>query len=223
MKPGMILYREELMMLLMMDEKDAGEAVRHLARRFLFGDEPKTENQRVDDFLQIALPKLEKDEASYERKVSAGQAGGKQSASKRQAEAKQTSSTSQAEAKQKPSKSQLNKGTKEQRNKEQGTKEQGSGIGATRTFRPPTLQEVREYCEARGNGISAERFIDHYSANGWKVGRAQMKDWKATVRNWERNEFNDKKKDANTDMQTHGWDYDALQAQSAALTLGVTG
>ena len=221
MKPGMILYREELMMLLMMDEKDAGEAVRHLARRFLFGNEPKTENQRVDDFLQIALPKLEKDEASYEQKVSAGQAGGKQSASKRQAEVKQTSSTSQAEAKQTPSKSQLNKGTKEQRNKEQGTKEQGSGIGATRPFRPPTLQEVREYCEARGNGISAERFIDHYSANGWKVGRAQMKDWKATVRNWERNEFNDKKKDANADMQTHGWDYDALEAQSIAQTLGV--
>lgn len=222
MKPGMILYREELMMLLMMDEKDAGEAVRHLARRFLFGDEPKTENQRVDDFLQIALPKLEKDEASYERKVSAGQAGGKQSASKRQAEAKQTPSTSQAQAKQTPSKSQLNKGTKEQGTKEQGTKEQGSGIGATRTFRPPTLQEVREYCEARGNGISAERFIDHYSANGWKVGRNPMKDWKSAVRNWERNEFADKKpKDANENMQTHGWDYDALEAQFAALTLGV--
>lgn len=48
-----------------------------------------------------------------------------------------------------------------------------------------------------------------------------MEDWRATVRNWERNEFGDKKKDANADMQTHGWDYDALQAQSVAQTLGV--
>jgi hypothetical protein len=31
--------------------------------------------------------------------------------------------------------------------------------------------------------------MDHYTANGWRVGRNPMKDWKAAVRQWERNEL----------------------------------
>ena len=34
--------------------------------------------------------------------------------------------------------------------------------------------------------MDAERFVDYYTANGWKVGKNPMKDWKAAVRNWER-------------------------------------
>lgn len=53
-------------------------------------------------------------------------------------------------------------------------------------FTPPTLDEVKAYCEERGNNVDAERFIDYYTANGWKVGKNSMKDWKAAVRTWER-------------------------------------
>jgi hypothetical protein len=34
--------------------------------------------------------------------------------------------------------------------------------------------------------LDANYFCDHYAANGWKVGKAPMRDWKATVRNWQR-------------------------------------
>ena len=57
------------------------------------------------------------------------------------------------------------------------------------TFHKPTLDQVREYCKERENKIDPERWIDHYEANGWMVGKTKMKDWKATVRNWERNNF----------------------------------
>ncbi len=53
-------------------------------------------------------------------------------------------------------------------------------------FTPPTLDEVSSYCEERNNTIDAEGFIDFYEANGWMVGKNKMKDWKATIRNWER-------------------------------------
>lgn len=53
-------------------------------------------------------------------------------------------------------------------------------------FQPPTIEEVRSYCLERGNSVNAERFCDYYAANGWKVGNNAMKDWRATVRNWER-------------------------------------
>lgn len=53
-------------------------------------------------------------------------------------------------------------------------------------FTPPTVEEVAAYCQERGNSISPEAFIDYYSSRGWMIGKNKMKDWKATVRNWER-------------------------------------
>ena len=32
-----------------------------------------------------------------------------------------------------------------------------------------------------------EKFFDYYTANGWRVGKNPMKDWKSAVRNWKRN------------------------------------
>lgn len=54
-------------------------------------------------------------------------------------------------------------------------------------FVAPTLEEVQAYCEERNNNVDAQRFIDYYTSNGWKVGKNSMKDWKAAVRTWERN------------------------------------
>lgn len=56
----------------------------------------------------------------------------------------------------------------------------------TKRFIKPTIQEVKAYCLERNNGVDAERWYNYYSANGWKVGKNPMKDWKATVRYWER-------------------------------------
>ena len=55
-------------------------------------------------------------------------------------------------------------------------------------FTPPTLAEVEAYCSERNNHVDAQRFIDYYTANGWKVGRNSMKDWKAAIRTWERSD-----------------------------------
>jgi len=53
-------------------------------------------------------------------------------------------------------------------------------------FSPPSREEVAAYCRERGNRVDPQRFADYYEANGWKVGRNGMKDWKAAVRTWER-------------------------------------
>ena len=49
----------------------------------------------------------------------------------------------------------------------------------------PTLEEVKAYCIERGNDVDPHKWMDYYTANGWKVGRNPMKDWKASVRYWE--------------------------------------
>lgn len=60
-------------------------------------------------------------------------------------------------------------------------------------FNPPSLEEVQAYCNERNNNVDAERFIDYYTSNGWKVGKNPMKDWKSAIRTWERNGFDTKK------------------------------
>ena len=55
-------------------------------------------------------------------------------------------------------------------------------------FTPPSLTEVEQYCKERGNKVDAQRFVDFYTAKGWKIGKQSMKDWKAAVRTWERND-----------------------------------
>lgn len=56
---------------------------------------------------------------------------------------------------------------------------------AGRRFSPPSGQEVQEYLDSLGvRSFTGEGFCDHYTARGWMVGRVHMKDWKAAVRTW---------------------------------------
>jgi hypothetical protein len=60
-------------------------------------------------------------------------------------------------------------------------------------FKKPTVVEIYEYaCEKLSNDDAlkfTEKFHAYYEANGWKVGRNQMKDWKAAVRTWDLTKF----------------------------------
>jgi predicted phage replisome organizer len=60
------------------------------------------------------------------------------------------------------------------------------------TFKPPTLEEVQAYCKERNNKVDAEKWLNHYTSNGWMVGKVKMKDWKAAVRTWEKSEISQK-------------------------------
>ena len=55
----------------------------------------------------------------------------------------------------------------------------------SRAFSPPSLNEVKSYCEERKNNVDAENFINFYESKGWFVGKNKMKDWRAAVRTWE--------------------------------------
>lgn len=60
-------------------------------------------------------------------------------------------------------------------------------------FVKPTVDDVAAYCAERKNGIDPQHFVDYYERNGWIVGKTAMKDWKATVRTWEKNQYNQPK------------------------------
>lgn len=61
-------------------------------------------------------------------------------------------------------------------------------------FTPPTLEEVKAYCQEKGYTFSPENFIAYYNSNGWLVGgRSKMKDWHAACATWQSRERTQKK------------------------------
>ena len=82
-------------------------------------------------------------------------------------------------------------------------------------FTPPTVDEVRAYCEERGNQVDPEQFVAFYESKGWMVGRNKMKNWKACVITFEKNIEKDKsparrKKSSFRNYEEHIPDYDAM-------------
>jgi len=72
-----------------------------------------------------------------------------------------------------------------------GTQSKGKEIKGdkrknTSHFVPPTYDDVLEYCKSRDNSVDPEKFIDFYESKGWLVGKVKMKDWKASIRTWEK-------------------------------------
>jgi len=57
---------------------------------------------------------------------------------------------------------------------------------------PPHPGQVEAFFIAqRSTAAEAQRFINHYTANGWLVGgKSPMKDWKASAKNWISNSIN---------------------------------
>lgn len=70
-------------------------------------------------------------------------------------------------------------------------------INNIRRFQKPTVEEIAAYIKEKGYSVDAESFFDYYESVGWKRGKTPMKDWKATVRTW-----NKKNKKGNDDDYT---------------------
>jgi len=81
-------------------------------------------------------------------------------------------------------------------NQESGTQEEFSEVPAKPSpvkpkFIKPTIEEVEGYMAERGWTDPhhwATQWVAHYEANGWKVGKNPMKQWKSAVITWERPE-----------------------------------
>ena len=82
-------------------------------------------------------------------------------------------------------------------------------------FTPPTIEEVKAYCQERNNTVDAETFINFYESKGWYVGKNKMKDWRACVRTWERNRDNKKteKKNQFNNFQQSNYDWDEINKE----------
>ena len=72
-----------------------------------------------------------------------------------------------------------------ERNKEINT------LAKPKRFMPPTIDEIKSYIVEKGYSVNAEKFYNHYQANGWVQGRGKpIKCWKSAVSYWQSNRGN---------------------------------
>ena len=101
-------------------------------------------------------------------------------------------------------------GEQQESGKETAKKRQGNITNKDnkgKSFIPPTAEEVKAYCDERGNNVNPQAFVDFYGSKGWMVGSNKMKDWQAAVRTWERKDgFKKKTKPQPEEEHLNFWD-----------------
>lgn len=176
------------------NRREGDELIGMIVRYLRTGEQPEPRTDAQEAVLFAVQPVME----TSRKRIVAGGSGGK-AASK--PESKRASKTGSKPPSKSGSKSSSNDASKaESKRPSEEEEEVGRGIkeeerGSKARFRAPSPEEVEEYARsyAEGKGLDLastdfdpERFVDFYAQKGWMVGKAKMKDWKASVRIWVR-------------------------------------
>lgn len=84
-----------------------------------------------------------------------------------------------------------------------------------REFVPPSEEDVRAYCQSRGNTVDPVRFVTYYEAEQWCRNGRPIRDWKAVVRYWETNGISNQAVPA--EQQNNSASFDTDEMWEAAL------
>ena len=184
------------------NRREGDELIGMIVRYLRTGEEPEPRTDTQEAVLTAIRPVME---TSRSRIVAGGNGGKSSSNDASKAESKRPSKTGSKplskSGSKTASKSSSNDASKaESKRPSEEEEEVGRGIkeeerGSKARFRAPSPEEVEEYARsyAEGKGLDLastdfdpERFVDFYAQKGWMVGKAKMKDWKASVRIWVR-------------------------------------
>ena len=180
------------------NRREGDELIGMIVRYLRTGEEPEPRTDTQEAVLTAIRPVME----TSRSRIVAGGSGGKSSSNDvSKAESKRPSKPLSKSGSKTASKSSSNDVSKaESKRPSEEEEEVGRGIkeeerGSKARFRAPSPEEVDEYARsyAEGKGLDLastdfdpERFVDFYAQKGWMVGKAKMKDWKASVRIWVR-------------------------------------
>lgn len=180
------------------NRREGDELIGMIVRYLRTGEQPEPRTDAQEAVLFAVQPVME----TSRKRIVAGGSGGKAASKPESKRASETESKPPSKSGSKTaSKSSSNDASKaESKRPSEEEEEVGRGIkeeerGSKARFRAPSPEEVEEYARsyAEGKGLDLastdfdpERFVDFYAQKGWMVGKAKMKDWKASVRIWVR-------------------------------------
>lgn len=76
--------------------------------------------------------------------------------------------------------------TEDKNNKNIKDNREGKSGKSEKRFSPPSIEEVDSYIKEKGYTVDAERFVNFYESKGWYVGKNKMKNWRAAVAMWQK-------------------------------------
>jgi len=169
-------------------DEQFGQMLKAICVYALRGEEPDFDNPTLNGFWTLIRPTLDRSV----RRSEAGRIGGLNGAGVSRNQGNGNASKSIANSEQIGSKTKQDKDSIELGEGEgigEGVEKESKGTKkkTASRFTPPTVEEVQAYCTERKNGIDAAHFVDFYTSRGWKYGNTAIKDWKACVRTWEKN------------------------------------
>ena len=82
-------------------------------------------------------------------------------------------------------------------------------------FKPPTVEEVKAYCQERGNNIDAESFVAFYESKGWMIGKNKMKSWKSAITTWEKRDNKPKATTKFSNFEERNYNFSELEKKFA--------
>ena len=166
-------------------------------RRYVeFGEEPSDLEQLEQMAFETIRPFMDSNISTYQRKIQAQRENGRKRGKGSQTTASHGLPDKASESHGLPSETM---GSKIQNSKAKAKAKANSNISILESedakasnararspcFEPPALEEVKLYfADKSGTEAQAERFFYHYEANGWKVGKNSMKNWKAAASGW---------------------------------------
>lgn len=172
------------------NRREGDELIGMIVRYLRTGEQPEPRTDAQEAVLFAVQPVME----TSRKRIVAGGSGGKAASKPESKRASETGSKPQSKA----ASNDASKPESKRASEEEEEEESGKGIkerGKAARFRAPSPAEVDEYARsyAEGKGLDLtstdfdpERFVDFYAQKGWLVGKAKMKDWKASVRIWVR-------------------------------------
>ena len=150
---------------------------RAMLRYALDGTEPQMKSSERA-LWTVARQNIDRETAAYESKVKHLQRG-------RSSVSKTTRSVSEEDKDKEKEKDKDNDKDKDFFSSGEGPK--GPRLTAEKKETHPTLEEVVSFSQEMGIPVDAQLFFDYYEANGWRIGKNPVKDWKAAFRAWARN------------------------------------
>lgn len=190
MKNSFVMYTDYMEQVSMLSREQRGDLF-----TAIMAYASNTELPNMDGVTMMAFcfirSQMDRDRSKYqetiEKRREAGKQGGRPKANGSDEKAKKANGFSE---KQTEAKKADNVNVNENEDEDEKEKKKGTNVPKEKSrFVPPSVENVTEYCRENDyRYVDANHFVDFYISKNWYVGKNKMKDWKAAVRNWQRQE-----------------------------------
>lgn len=220
MRDSMVFYRSFWEAIEELPEEEFKKTVSAIMKYGLYEEEPEVSGITKAIFT-LCKPQIDANNKRYRNGNKGGRPKTKQESNDNQYVTESVISDNQTITKQKPNNNQeITKAKPNDNDNVNVNVNDNVNVKNKRRFTPPTEEEVRAYCEERGNCVDPQTFINFYDSKGWMIGKNRMKDWKAAVRTWERSGRSDQtrqevtaKRDRFNNFPSRSYDMDNLERQ----------